>query len=159
LEDQDVEDLIDDARRALARVPRRPADASVAAEALFLLEAVYGRDEDPRVIDLRERFHETLGGIEAEMLPSRVRHVSRLASAPGELIYEEMHKLFSLLDEVHALHAMGYSSDQAAQQQMDADVLARFATQDEMTRLIAEDKVKGWNRSCWWYAHSLRPAN
>jgi hypothetical protein len=159
LEDQDVEDLIDEARRALARIPRRPADASVVAEALFRLEAVYGRDEDPRVIELRERFHETFGGIEAEMLPSQVRYVSRLASAPGELIYEEMHKLFSLLDEVYALRAMGYSTAEAALQQMDTDVRARFAAQDEMARLVAEDKVKGWNRSCWWYANRLPPAN
>jgi hypothetical protein len=158
LEDQDVEDLIDEARRDLARRSARPRDASMVAKALFLLE-VYGRGEDPRVAKLRERFHQTFGCIEAEMLPSLVRYTSRLASSPGELIYEEMHQLFSLLDEAYALRATGYSADQAALQQMYADVRARFAAQPEMARLVAEDRVKGWNSSCWWYADSLPPAN
>lgn len=158
MEDQDVEDLIDQARLALSRRSRRAADASAAAKALFLLE-VYDRGEDPRVIDLRERFHETFGGMEGEMLPSRIRYASRLAMPPGELIYEEMHKLFSLLDEVYALRAMGYSADEATLQQMDADVRARFAAQPKMARFVAEDKAKEWNRSCWWYADNLLPAN
>jgi hypothetical protein len=158
LENQDAEDLIDEARRTLSRRSARPRDASMVAKALFLLE-VHGRGEDPRVIDLRGRFHETFGGMEGEMLPSRIRYASRLASPPGELIYEEMHKLFSLLDDVYALRATGYSADQAALQQMDADVRARFAAQPEMARLVAEDRVKGWNRSCWWYADNLPPEN
>jgi hypothetical protein len=92
---------------------------------------------------------------EGELLANQTRYASRLASAPGKLIYEEIHKLFSLLDEVHALRATGHSADEALLQQMNVDVRARFAAQREEVRLVAEDRVEDWNRSFWWYADNL----
>jgi hypothetical protein len=91
-----------------------------------------------------------------DSLEQQARYASRLASAPGNLIYEEMHKLFSLLDDVHALRAAGHSADAVLLQQMDADARARFAAQRKMARLVAEDRAEEPNRSLWWYADNLR---
>jgi hypothetical protein len=157
LEDQDVDDLIGRARLALSRGSRRrPADAAEVAIALFRLSKAHHAADDPRVAELREQFDETFGDIEGEMLPSRVRYASRLASGSDELIYEDMHKLFSLLDDIYQLSAAGYSVDESALQQMDAAVRERFALQPKVARLVAEDKVKDWKRSLWWYADNLR---
>jgi hypothetical protein len=50
---------------------------------------------------------------EDELAAYQVRCATRVASAPGDLIYEEMHKLFSLLDEVYALRETRHPVDRS----------------------------------------------
>src|SRR5262249_16869160 len=77
--------LIGDTQLVLSRRSRLLWDASGVARNLFLLAEVYHRSGDPRVLELRERFHERFGDMEGEMLPNQVRYASRLANAPGDL--------------------------------------------------------------------------
>lgn len=152
----DADDLIKETRHYLSHL-RLPHQASAVVMNLFLLSDVYQLADDPRVMELREAFHNAYGGeTEDELAEHQVRYAARLASAPGDLIYEEMHKLFSLMDEVYALRETGHPVDVALLQQMEADVRARFAAQPTVARLLAEDRAEDWNRSLWWYADNLR---
>jgi hypothetical protein len=156
MSDDDVDDLITQTQLALSRSSRLPADASEVALNLFLLSEVYHRSEDRRVAELRDRFHAEFSAVEPQLLTNQARYASRLASAPGELLFEEMSKLFSLLEEIYALRTMGYHADASLLQQMDDDVRARFAAQRKLAQVAAQSGVQEWSRSLWFYADNLR---
>jgi hypothetical protein len=153
----EVDELMTELRGYLSQPVRLPYQASAIVKLLFLLSSVYHLENDPGVAELGEAFSAAYdAGLRDELLANQVRYASRLATAPGKLIYEEMFKLFSLLEEIHALRVMGYAVDESLLQQMEADVRARFSEQRKLAQLIAEDGVKEWNRSLWWYAENLR---
>lgn len=91
------------------------------------------------------------------LLAIQVGYARDLAASPGALEYEEMHKLFSLCDEVWALQVIGVSSDGANLTELESSVKDRFLREPRKARLVAEDRVKEWNRDYWWYSETLRP--
>jgi hypothetical protein len=151
-----IDELFDAARSGLARPFRLPADAAPVAMNLFMLTQVHQLTDDPRVVELQERYREALGGRPPEeILANQLDYASRLAAAPGPLLYEEMHKLFSLADQVHALRGLGYTAADAVVRRFESDLRTRFAEQPKVARLVAEDRAENWNRGLWWYAENL----
>jgi hypothetical protein len=127
----------------------------VAAE-LFLLAEVHGLAADPVVLDLLATFDAALHSVDmADVLERQLRYACTLANAPGTLLYEEMHKLVSLCDEVHALRSLGYHADQELIAQFEADVRARFAAERGTANIAAQHQARTWNRALWWYAENL----
>jgi hypothetical protein len=150
-----IDELLDATRRGLARPLRLPHQAAVVAMNLFLLTRVHGQAGDPRVTALQGRFREALGDRSLdEVLANQVDYASRLAAAPGPLEYEEMHKLFSLADDVHAMRSLGGTADEARLRRFGSDLRARFAAQRKLARQVAGDRVEDWNRGLWWYAEN-----
>ena len=151
-----VEDLIQDAQVALGRPLKLPHQAASVAMNLFLLTQVHGLAEDRRVRDLGERFEAAVraAGLE-DVLSSQLRYAIRLASAPGRLIFEEIHKLFSLCDEIHALRALGFTADAQLFADFEASVRARFAAQRADARTAAKHGVEPWSRNLWWFAENI----
>lgn len=147
--------MFSEASFILSRPIKLPAEAANVVFNIFLLSEIYHLGDDPRVRRLREEFHDAYGGKEDALLPDVVRSASRLARAPRDLIYEEMHLLLSDLDVIHALRAMGYSVDESLLREMEADVRKRFSAQRRAARLAAGDKAKDWNRGFWWYSENL----
>lgn len=80
--------------------------------------------------ELRERFKERLreSGID-DLLGHQLQYSIRLASAPRTLLYEEMHKLFSLADECHALRSLRFVSSPELEQECELQLRLRFKTQ------------------------------
>jgi len=153
-----IDDLIRETEKAFAGAVRLPHQAGAIAMNLFLLSTVCRLAKDPRVADLQEKFRQAIHSAPFEdLLANEVRYASRLARAPGLLIYEEMHKLFSLCDEVHALVALGYEPDEELAQRFEDDVRSRFAAQPKDAHLVAVANAEDWNRSLWWYAENLSP--
>jgi hypothetical protein len=151
-----AEDLIRQAEEALARPLRLPYQASAIATRLYKLSNVHQLADDDRVVALQQRFHDVLEQAELpNILGNQLEYASRLASAPGPLIYEEMHKLFALCDEIHALRSQGFRADDALVRQFEDDVRRRFAAQPKEAMLAAQYNVKKWNRTLWWYAENL----
>lgn len=79
----------------------------------------------------------------------------RLAQAEGELIYEEMHKLFSLIDNLENLLEFGFELDSHKLEEVHNVILARLSQQKRMARLVAEDKGKDDRRTRWHYSYAL----
>jgi hypothetical protein len=152
----DADRLIKQARRELARPVRVKDDAALIALRLYLLSDVCRLADDPRVTELRDLFRENSGGWSGdELLASRVEYASRLANSP--LMMEEMFKLFSLLDEIHALQALGFSVDEPVFRQLEADLRVRFRAQGAIAGMAALALAEEWNRSRWWYAERIPP--
>ena len=153
----DLETLIQETRNILRRPVTLPHQASSVAMNIFLMSTVHDAAEDPRVRSLRENLREVIqsSGMD-NLLERQLSYASRLASAPGELLYEEMHKLFSLCDEIHALGSLGFSAEAASRERFERDVRARFLAEPKAARLAASYNVEPWNRDLWWYADNLR---
>ncbi|MCG3192159.1 MAG: hypothetical protein DIJKHBIC_01395 [Thermoanaerobaculia bacterium] len=86
----------------------------------------------------------------------QVAYAARLARYPGELLYEEMHKLFSLSDEVESMLELDMSLTLDEKQDWLSAIRERLEREPEKARLVAEDTAKGWNADWWW--HSTLPA-
>lgn len=148
--------LIREAQQALARPVTRPYQASAIAVKLFLLSEVHGLRGDERLVHLVQNFEQALhrAGLE-DVLVHQLRYASDLSKAPGVLQYEEIHKLLSLCDEIHALRSLGHIAAEELLQGFVTNVRARFARQRKQATLAAEDKAEDWNRQFWWYAENL----
>ena len=152
----EIDTLFRDTEEMLARPMERPHQASAIAMNLFLLSLVHGLAQDPRVMALRATFEQAMQRAEmTDLLARQLEYASQLATAGRSLLYEEMHKLLSLCDEIHALRALGFDVDQAFLRRYEGDVRSRFDVQRKQARMVAEDKAESWNRNLWWYAENL----
>jgi hypothetical protein len=91
-----------------------------------------------------------------DVLGKHIEYAKRLAMASGELEYEEMHKLFSLRDEIEALGAILGSLDEQARGAVDGALRHRFAVEPRKASLVAEDRLEDWKARWWWYEENLR---
>ena len=105
---------------------------------------------------LKERYWNsiTTSGLE-ELLTTQMLYAMRLADLSGPLLYEELHKLFSLCDETHALRTLGFQADPTLHERFEQAVRLRFHRQSAEARLVAEDKAATWSVDLWWYAELL----
>jgi hypothetical protein len=151
-----ADELIEEAEVALRRTLRLPHQAASIALNVFLLSEVLGLAADPRVRDLALRLDVAIRAANLEeVLSSQLRYAVGLASAPGCLGYEEMQKLFSLCDEIHALRALGFPADAKLLAEFEASVRARFVAQHAEARIAARHGVEPWSRTLWWFSENL----
>lgn len=92
----------------------------------------------------------------ADLLAVQTNYARNLAASPRALEYEEMHKLFSLCDEIFALRELGLTAAADTIEELDSALHARFAAEPRKSRLVAEDRAENWNRDLWWYGENLR---
>lgn len=131
-----------------------PHQAAAIGRTVFLLRTGTRHDDIHELIDgfkvsLRRWGLETI-------VENQVQYASRVAAHDDDLIYEEMHKLFSLRDEIHGLVEIGISSTPSSVEQLDALMRHRFQRQRHMAELVAQDCVADWNKSLWWYSENVK---
>ena len=133
-----------------------PHQAAAIAMEIFLLSVGRGA-ADSEVRSLVARFIEILPvwGM-PDLLALQMSYAQTLAEAKGQLEYEEMHKLFSLRDEIRAMRTLGLAADEQDVVELDTALRSRFSADPKKARLVAEDRVEGWNRDSWWYAENLK---
>jgi hypothetical protein len=144
------DEILERVERAMTRPLQLPHQAAAVAIDLFRLGA---RGDDPHIATLSERFRARLrdAGLH-DVLDEQLRYAIRLASDGGALAYEEMHKLFSLCDAIHAMQWLGLSPSSGLAEVLETSARDRFARQPRDAGLVAEDRAEDWNRSLWWYA-------
>lgn len=69
-----------------------------------------------------------------DVLATQPRYASRLARTPGTLLYEEVHKLFSLSGEIHTLRSLGIHADDGPVHQFTQDVRRRLTSEPATAR-------------------------
>jgi hypothetical protein len=86
---------------------------------------------------------------------SQMDYAIRLSDSRFDLEYEEMHKLFSLLNQIYAIEKMGFTIDVNKKNEFEKSVRTRFEKEHQKARLVAEDKFDDWNQHLWWFAENL----
>jgi hypothetical protein len=92
-----------------------------------------------------------------DLLQDRIQYVSRMTEPSGELLYEEMHKLLSLREQIEALLALlPEEREQHELADLDDGVRAALDANRRTARLVAEDRDDEFWRNFWWYEESRR---
>lgn len=90
----------------------------------------------PLVVDFKRAVLQA--GLESTLLPGHMEYAERLATSP-RLLYEEMHKLFSLCEEVLAFRSLGYEVGTDSLDRHVATVSAKLQAERSVALLVAED--------------------
>ena len=103
--------------------------------------------------DLRRLFVATLetSGM-TDVLENQIQYAVGLARCDRELLYEEMHKLFCLLDEIEALQILGLTSREGAIEALHYAVKGRFQREPRKARIAARQNLDEFNKAYWWYS-------
>ncbi len=121
---------------------------------LFLARAV---DELPeaQTAGLLSTLSQRLAECETEnLLVNRLEYALRMA-APGQLEYEEVSKLFSVCNEIHALTELGFEAPKRLSEEFEAAVRGKLASIRRISSMVAHSTVADWNRDLWWYKVSM----
>ncbi len=116
--------------------------------------------EDLEGAELRHAF---LGALEisgmTDVLANQIQYAVGLANCRRELLYEEMHKLYCLLDEIEALRSLGLAAERAAVETLDRAIRRRFEREPRKARIAAQQNMEDWNNAHWWYSYWGRDVN
>jgi hypothetical protein len=128
-----------------------PYMASETAYELFIL--LYVLEEDRKhAIQLLEKFHNILQGKKwGSLADHQARYAIRIAEANGTLLYEEMHKLFSLCDEIYAMENLGIILSEDLKNDFEYAIRQRFKKEQMQAQTAAQHNVEDWNKNLWWY--------
>ncbi|MEM7105929.1 MAG: hypothetical protein AAF502_22530 [Bacteroidota bacterium] len=152
----DKKRLIKSVEKRMNGMVKLPHNASTIAYELFVLSYCFKQENDPEVKMLREVFLEKLKDWAFnDLLKRQVNYAIKLATANGRLEYEEMHKLLSLCDEIHALEYFGLYFDPILKQEYEEAVRNRFSNEKLKAKMTAIDKVEDWQKQFWWYKENL----
>jgi hypothetical protein len=91
----------------------------------------------------------------SDVLSNHIDYAVSLATCKRNLEYEEMHKLFSLCDEIEALQSIGIIASEDSIAALRGALTDRFQMERSKARLVAEDRLEGWKREWWWYSVNL----
>jgi hypothetical protein len=84
-----------------------------------------------------------------------VEYAKRLALSEGDLLYEEMLKLFYLCDEIEALSALGFEMTASEREALSDAVRGRFSREPRKSQMAAKQNVEAWKSDWWWYESGL----
>jgi hypothetical protein len=105
-------ELLEELQHKLQVPPRLPGSAAELGYEVFLLSKELQSCNDPDGARLTRTYHEYVTNHKCfGMVQNQIEYAIRLASDQGDLLYEEMSKLFSLRDEIEALKTLGYVGD------------------------------------------------
>lgn len=90
-----------------------------------------------------------------DLVSRQMLYAIRIAQTAGKIEYEEMHKLFSLCDEIYALRKLGLAAASEMEREFETAIRQRFRKESAKARAAAEDRADEWNRKLWWYAENL----
>jgi len=110
--------------------------------------------EDLEGAELRQAFLRTLEASEmTDILSNQMQYAVELATCRRELLFEEMHKLYCLLDEIEALRSFGLCADRTAVEELERAIKRRFEMEPRKARIAAQQNMADWSNDYWWYSY------
>lgn len=152
----DNRELQEDIEKALATGFRMRHQASAAGECLYRLLYLHSTLESKSSKSLLARYRDCVkeAGF-LDLLEHQMGYAIRLARSKASLLPEEMFKLFSLADEIHALKVLGFSAPDPVEREYVSSLAERLRSQAAQARHAAEARVDDGNRTLWWYRDTL----
>lgn len=132
-------------------------DAAILGYDIYRIKNVYEILDDDEYSYLLEAYCDLLenNGL-SDVLHQEINYAIKIAQSEGELEYEEMHKLFSLCDEIMALRNIGLKVDDSVYEKYIKVLRYRFSKEKKKARFVAEDLYEDWKKYYWWYSENLK---
>lgn len=125
------------------------------ADNLFLLIQISDLNKD-QLDQLQSKFLEKINLHNmSDLMQNQMNYAIKIAESSGELLYEEMHKLFSLCDTIYALENLGLKSDDNLKEAHHKVIKNRLQSEKGKAKMVAEDKQGNRKIDLWWYKEAL----
>ena len=152
----DKSELINSIEDRLNANVRLPHQACSIAYDINVLIRKHGLSNNNHIQELATKFVSLLPEWELEdLIVRQVQYAQRIADYDGTLEYEEMHKLFSLCDEIQSLEDLGLDFNENLKKEFEESIRSRFVREKRKAKLVAEDKNEKWKNGFWWYRENL----
>ena len=136
-------------KRKLKQESCMPFQASSIAQTLFLENEQNNNEDTVKLISL---FLNKLIEWDLERLWfKQLNYGKAIADSEFDLEYEEMHKLYSLCDEIYCLEKIGLKTNENIKKEFFESIQNRLQKESKKAKLVAEDKIEDWNKDLWWY--------
>jgi hypothetical protein len=133
-----------------------PYQAATIAFELFYLR-IQDTKTNLKLESLLKKFLEKLSTLGLDNLHIiQADYAIRISNYGGKLEYEEMHKLFSLCDEIHAMDYLGLKLDQNKKRELEESLRSTFLRDKKNANIAAHQNVELWNKNLWWYVENLK---
>lgn len=89
---------------------------------------------------------------EENLFERQVKYALKLMKARKTLMYEEVHKLFSLFDNIYCLNLLGFNLKGEGfieYEMLKNDFILNKAA--KVAKLVSEDRFEEWKGNWWWY--------
>lgn len=149
------EELVKSVKRKLKRPLILNHQAASVAYELFRLVDEFG-NEDLEINNLLDQFkiHLTQNALENISI-LQANYAIKLAGFTGDLEYEEIHKLYSLRDEIYALEYLGFSLPREKKKKLEDNLKSRLSKDRKKAIVAARQNVELWSKGLWWYSEFL----
>jgi hypothetical protein len=150
------EELISKVREKLEKSKRVDVEhVADLATHVYRLSLSCGQQEDSEIPRLIDAFHAYVNDHKCEdAAGTQMEYAMRLIRAKGGLIYEEIHKLFYLCDQIESLKHVGMNVDEQEYRTFQEEMRKWCKRNARGARLVAEDCVEDWNENWWWYSEN-----
>jgi hypothetical protein len=151
-----VMELRDSVKERLVQEGLKPYQAAILGYDIFILRNVHGSISEEEYKLIVERYLSVLSSCNlTDLLVKHTQYAMQIAKQHRNLEYEEMHKLFSLCDEIMSLKSLGLEIEESLYKDYEDALRDRFLIEKKKARLVAEDKVEEWKKDYWWYSENL----
>lgn len=89
---------------------------------------------------------------EENLFERQVKYALKLMKIRKTLMYEEVHKLFSLFDNIYCLNLLGFNlkgEGLIEYEMLKNDFILNKAA--KVAKLVSEDRFEEWKGNWWWY--------
>jgi len=135
---------------ALERGFTKASHGAAVANDLFLLREALGLAADPTVQRLVDTWRVRVNAARPDLLDTRIAYFLRLVRYPAPLLGEDVLKLMSLGEDIHALQSLGVPTPPGAMAECEAALREKLAEQPDI-RGVASDFVRPWLSQIWCY--------
>lgn len=150
-------DILKSIQERLKKSHLYPHQVASLGEDIFILKNRLGRLNNREYEVILKDYTKLLDKLGLQdILLNQIQYAIRIAKSQGELEYEEMHKLFSLCDEISALKNIGLKVDESINKTLKDALEYRFQLERGKAKLVAQDKFKDWKKDYWWYSENLK---
>ncbi len=113
---------------------------------LFLFRT---KDNDVECLLKREFLRVTIEHDLGSILNHQIQYANRIAESDS-IIFEEICKLLSLLEEIEALKYLGFTCPKEEIASLKKNVQGLITKKKKLARSIAKTYINEWNQGLWW---------
>lgn len=92
-----------------------------------------------------------------DILDRQLKYAIRIAETEEQAMeYEEMHKLFSLCDEIYALECLGLKFNPDLKKVYEQNIKDAINKNKKIASVAAKQNAEQWNIEFWWFKEALK---
>lgn len=148
-----TEELLTTIRSTMTKEPTLYHQIAILGSQVYSLVRRLGLAQTEQVIQEYREYVRNHGFL--DVVDHQIGYATRLVQREDGLLYEEVHKLFELCDEIESLRGLGFVTNATQFAHFQSDLRRWFESNSRVARLVAQASFEEWKKGWWWYADNL----